>query len=297
MALIESGIWDIVAVVDGFPDEFLHIGYQKDEMKVEMFRTVDYWLGQLTSRMEENDSMMVVSDHGFGDVSRVLYMKEWLISRKYVPPETLARSSTPGLRLEAGIHELVRRMPAIEKISDYIRYRLTKIENQTDDKLSEERQNYLVSLPVPGSIVMTLGTQNLVWIRFLQKLGPRGGLLEGEIVNDLEELKSMGLIKNVYKSQELYHGKHSSEAPGQLLVEPYDDCMIDKNRIAHGQIYKNLQTKRGRHRPEGLFISYGHFLPKIGPVVSIYDILPTLLTLLRLPIPDSLDGRPFPVDK
>jgi predicted AlkP superfamily phosphohydrolase/phosphomutase len=297
LALIESGTWDLVTVVESSPDEFLHVDYQNDSMKSKMYKIIDDWLGEILTRMNKNDSLIIVSDHGFGDASRVLYLKQWLISKGYLPTKTPAHYGERRPKIKARILHFAHRVPAVGIISDYIRYRFTNIGNESKDVLPEERQNYLAPRAAPGSSVMILGTQNMVWMKYLQRFGPGGGLLEAEITNDLDELRRIGLIKNVFKSSELYHGKHSSQAPGELLIEPNDDWIVDKDMVTGGPIYRNRSTKQGRHRQEGLFIAYGAFLPKIGQTVSIYDILPTLLTSLGLPMPDFLDGKPFGSDR
>lgn len=285
--LIESEEWDMVAVVDGFPDEFLHIEPSDEELELEMFSVIDSFLGVLASRMNDSDSLLLVSDHGFTRASRVLFIKKWLISKKYVP-----REGTPGPHLDRG---MVNRIPAAKKMSTHVRQVLSWNPRQSGDELPKERQDYLIGWPPPGSLVMTLGTQNLVWLRFLQEVGPRGGDIGTELISDLEELRGAGFIKKVYRTSELYRGKYTEEAPGQLLAEPADNCVIDKNTVTGSELYSDLRRNVGRHHLDGLLVTYGSARMEMGQVVSIYDVLPTLLRLLRLPTPDFLDGKPLPL--
>ncbi len=55
---------------------------------------------------------------------------------------------------------------------------------------------------------------------------------------------------------------------------------------------KALRT--GTHRPEGIFFAYGPYVKKgckLNSDVYTWDIAPTLLHMLDLPIPDYMDGR------
>ncbi len=52
---------------------------------------------------------------------------------------------------------------------------------------------------------------------------------------------------------------------------------------------KPLLTKKGVHQQAGVFGYMGKLPLKVG-VYSIEDIVPTVLELMRLPIPKTLDG-------
>jgi arylsulfatase A-like enzyme len=50
---------------------------------------------------------------------------------------------------------------------------------------------------------------------------------------------------------------------------------------------------RGWHREEGIFLAYGPFINK-GKEINeskIYDIAPTILHLMEVPVPKDMDGK------
>ena len=56
--------------------------------------------------------------------------------------------------------------------------------------------------------------------------------------------------------------------------------------------YKGGTANTGIHRPEGIFMSYGPDVRahRLGAAPTVWDIAPTILHMLNLPIPSYMDG-------
>lgn len=108
------------------------------------------------------------------------------------------------------------------------------------------------------------------------------------------------LVTAVHKASEVYQGPHLDRAP-DLLVE-WSDTVVEqglRTSFAGQEIVvseacgEDLRT--GNHRREGLLIAAG---PRVepGPTpegIAIQDLAPTFLSLLDVPAPGPLDGRPL----
>ena len=56
--------------------------------------------------------------------------------------------------------------------------------------------------------------------------------------------------------------------------------------------YKGGTANTGIHRPEGIFMSYGPDVRTcaLGAAATVWDIAPTILHMLNLPVPSYMDG-------
>jgi predicted AlkP superfamily phosphohydrolase/phosphomutase len=111
------------------------------------------------------------------------------------------------------------------------------------------------------------------------------------LIEDLDSLKQSGVLKRILKVDELYAGKYLDKAPGQILIEARDGLVIDTTRFNRGRLIgKSLVKKKGAHRLEGMLALYGGGIEKIEPSPVVYDVVPTVLDLFKLPVPNYVDG-------
>ena len=110
----------------------------------------------------------------------------------------------------------------------------------------------------------------------------------------LNELKASGALKNVFRTDQLYAGSYLSDAPGQILIEGPSGYSIDAMRWNKRKLIgKPLLTKKGVHKREGILLAYGKIKPEIHGAPGIEDLVPTILEMMRLPVPASVDGKPL----
>jgi hypothetical protein len=142
----------------------------------------------------------------------------------------------------------------------------------------------------PGSKVIAYGLSTVSWIKIQGENNGKKRSLENSVLRNLEALRETGYLRNILRSSDLFHGKHSSETPGQFLIEPPEGWTVDRETITHGKLTKNLKTPIGVHVRNGLFLMYG-----AGPLLlkekpTLLDVTPTVLQYLKLPIPDQIEG-------
>jgi len=277
--LMEKTAWDLLYVVFTTPDRVQHVFFGRafrgsplyDERGrsalVGYFRLLDDLLGGLLPELEDA-VVFLVSDHGFEPLYRYVGLQN----------------------LVSGF--LARRKPlrALYDIPLRLMGKLGLI------KLMKEALGHLGLLSAArrragGGLECGMG--------YIYSNDPSLDLRE--LARYLTAIRDEGgrrVIERVYLKEELYHGPFLKEAP-DLVVVPGEGYEV-KGFLVEGfsdvRPVKGMIYKTGTHM--GLKARSG-FLAILGPGVKrgmrldadVYDIAPTVLHVLGLPIPKGVDGR------
>jgi predicted AlkP superfamily phosphohydrolase/phosphomutase len=286
--MIDSEKWDVAIIVEGLPDDLLHLSYGDNMIVDEMYLALDRLLGQVLSRMTPEDSLIVFSDHGFCKVEKVLFMNEWLLQKRYA---TLNQTALSRFLIWLGLDWDSLSDPGFtSKIFRYMLEHLPwltgRIKNSVRSGLVVD-ENYRIKTSKVSAFSIN---EPLAWLRISEN--QERFVTQDSLVSELEELKQQGLLKNVFETDKIYTGKFVRFAPGKILVEAPDGWAVDTLRWNKRELSgKPLFTKKGVHRREGvLFIYSGSNSVKLESP-RVHDIVPTVLDLMRFPIPENIDGK------
>jgi predicted AlkP superfamily phosphohydrolase/phosphomutase len=290
LALLNAQPWDVVLLVDSLPDEILHRRYNDTEVIHLMFKVLDGWLGELLRLMKQSDFLMIVSDHGFGDVTRTFYLNEWLRQKGYV--ESPRRVSTESDKT----HE----MPVLKRLfkpklnnstasapgqtPEHYERELIRIQRELDKRSPRWRGHSSSKVQVLRS------ASGEAWIRILTS-GALSKVIESSLIRESEPLKQKGFVADLLRSSDLYDGKFIGKVPGQLLVAPAENVAIDLGESNQKELIVDTQRRGGGHESKGLLVFYGTQKGSFDHVPHVCDIAPTLLDHLKLPIADFIDGK------
>ena len=290
LSLIDSDKWDAIILVDNLPDEVLHMNYEDTDIVDKMYSALDGLVGQLLQRLGAMDHLIVVSDHGFSSVKSILFMNEWLRSKKYL---TFRQSLFSRVLNSFGLNWDRLTEPGV--FSTLYRFSLKYFPGLLSFTKSQAASGFIVSDELKlASRASVFGiNEPVAWIRLAKK----SDFDSNKIIQELTELKEQKLLKGVFKSGDIFSGKYVDEAPGQLLIEANSEWAIDGSRLNGGKLVgKPLFTKKGVHQQAGIFGYVGKLSLKADMVYRIQDIAPTVLDLMRLPIPKNLDGTSLIAD-
>jgi predicted AlkP superfamily phosphohydrolase/phosphomutase len=284
LKMLDSSTWDFILLVDELPDKLFHYAYGDWKLMGEMFIRIDEWLGEILNRMRKNDSLIVVTDHGFELTSKTLYLGEWLTRNGYIVKkwaDNYQRTPYPSI-----VRQLISYLVDISRRKSYSLYHFTFgfLKNLVEELKKEVYQSLRVQEEI--TFLTTLEKSKHCWIKFSKNAACSQEL---SFLKTFEPLIQRTIIYGIAKPADLYSGVHKFEAPGDLLVETVSGWSINTSKIRNDTI---TEGSAGRlHSPEGLVIIHKEELNiKRERKPNVYDILPTILTLLRLPLPEGLDG-------
>jgi len=129
---------------------------------------------------------------------------------------------------------------------------------------------------------------------------PRGSVEPGaayertrqQLIDELLELRDpedgAKMVASVFRREEIYHGEAYENAP-DLVVNPRPGYAF-KGALDKGMLTWKGDVLIGEHTYDDalLYIS-GHDIVK--QQLSMVDVLPAIMQLMRVPMPDQLDGR------
>jgi predicted AlkP superfamily phosphohydrolase/phosphomutase len=305
--LIESIPCDLYIIVFTEPDRLQHVLWHRREKLEEYWALLDEVIGGLLDLFED-ETIFVVSDHGFGPIKKTFYVNEWLKGKGLLKVERrLKKWLLAHLgRIMEGLYEKLGEVRLLHPLASLLkealgvdrlwRYLYTYLSKERIGGIDWRRTKAFSCVHTPhfGQIYVNL----------------KGRMEEGcvdevdrpHIIDAIvEELRGLvdedgtPLKVEAYRAWELYGGPHVEEAPDIVfLIEggSYEvDAKIDVGRVfvdgASWTRWTGTHTKRGLLIGKGREIRRGYGFDG----ASIVDITPTLLHLFHIPIPEDVDGR------
>lgn len=264
------------------------------------YLALDKCLGDWLERLRPDDHLLLVSDHGFGDLQHDVYLNRILIDagllrfdpgkvRAFLPPEPPAELS----REHAWVRE---RTPSAASWP-------------TDDEslargLGDPRRQSFATVDWSRTVAYSRGLCGNVWLN-LSGREPKGIVTASDIPGVRRRVREAltaaidpgdgkPLVDRVLEKEEIYHGQCLPEAP-DLLVIMRDYAYTTRGATefwGQAAVGPVVVGHTGNHRLNGVFAAAG---PKIQPrrlaQADILDVLPTLFHLQGWPTPADLDGR------
>ena len=261
--------------------------YWGSDLFHEMWRYLDLKLGELVDTWSDS-TLILCSDHGFTEVSKAFYL-----------PKFLEELGLMKLKKGSVLRLKMLRMGGLVKTA-----RTLHLDRVAVRVVGVERLNRLLASFYGSGKVGVKGLESLVDWDESACIPVRNTLyvLNPEKL-DLEELKRELLdfrdedgervIEAVYEKSEIYWGPYLEEAP-DLVVVPREGFTMQDNPLASRVVEEVGEGGWiADHTTRGLILVRGHCTGSRGRVssASIYDVAPTIMEFLGIPIPEDLDGR------
>ncbi len=276
---------------------------QSEDLLVKTYENTDAHLGQIMADLDENTTVIIMSDHGSGPIKRIFHLNRWLEQNGFL--SYFSKRVSPVKAAVKRARFLAKRfLPRSAK--NFIETQFGGVRDKVESMLSfadidwEKTRAY--GFGMYGNIYINLKGREP---KGIVASGDEYEALRDEIITKLERLKDPDsgeqIIERVYKREELYEGPHVQDAPDLLIgwndYAYYTSVSVGKEADEVFGPPMNIDCSEykhvGTHRLNGTFMALGNHIRE-GVSVSgaeICDVAPTILCLLDEPIPDDMDGK------
>ncbi len=273
------------------PDSPAHVASWRFAHAIrDCYRQLDRALGRLMRAAGDDATVLVVSDHGFGELDGDLYLNAPLEEMGLLSVDRGPGRSPLASRLERVLGRLPRVLRRVDPGLDgdaptfgHIRWSETK--------------------------AYARGLFGQIWLNRrgrephgVVEPGPEADALLAAITDRLLALREPDgrtpLIQAVFRGADLYHGPHAAEAP-DLVVVPRDYRWMTRSgrEIGPPGVLTGEPAVRhtGNHRMNGVLVGGGPGVRQgaAPDLLRLLDLTPTALALLGVEVPRSLDGVPM----
>ncbi len=280
-------------------------GTDLSEPVVRYFRRLDADLSRILERLDEDTTVIVMSDHGMGRASRFIVLNNMLLRLGYMKLAGDLATQLKAFAFRCGmtlrnVHRLVDRL-GFAKHAEY------KNVYAMDGVL---KRFFLSFLNVDWTRTRAYSYGRHYGSIFLNVSGrePQGCVSRGEeyertrdeiaeaVLSYVDPELGRPLVGKCLKREELYQGEHFDEAPDLILL-PADesDIFFGLADFGSNRVWDATYRYSGMHRDDGMLIARGPDLRRGEPFAggNITDLAPTVLHLMGEEIPHDMDGRPL----
>lgn len=301
--MLDRAPWRVFVTVFRASDGIYHTHPAEPDAHREMFRRIDSHVGELVARLDDDDTVMLVSDHGMTPTREFLHVnalfwRSGLLGRRDVPATTEDRA--------LGFVDRMKQSPLLD--NPIVKNRATR---GLAEALRQRRANRTLDFGREGRRQPRLSEALIDWAKttcFFVDLGYGSGVylnLKGreplgavepekyeetrQLIADLLRLQD-GVV--VQTREEVYEGPFRDRAP-DLLVSTSREALGLSGRILDTPVRTTLDVPYFHHTRRGIWVTAGPDVEAGARLEaqSIVDVCPTAMHMLGLGVPDDIDGR------
>ncbi len=278
-----------------------------------LYQCIDETIGLLLKELSTETTVMLMSDHGFGQASpRIFYINRYLekIGVLSLKDESKLMSRSFS-NLMGKVDRFLRSnlSPDLKrKIAKYFPGARAQLESRLSFSMIDwtKTKAYAIEIsPTSPTIWVNLKGRNRHGIIPSHEYDHLTESIRKAIYDLKDPIDGSPVVSKIYRKEEIYHGKELDKAPDLTLswwegkgftvkpsyprVSGQDDSIVEypSGKMRGGQDWS------GTHLPNGIFLFYGQGIKKDKRIegTRIIDLAPTLLYLLKEAVPDDMDGR------
>lgn len=263
-------------------------------------------LQSLIEAAGEDVTVFIVSDHGGGDLLREVYLNAWLRREGWLtmrePNQLSSLYQTIMRQIGLTRDSLSKRLTGFwalklrQALPLSLQHALLPGKSPTLDRSVDWSRTYAYSFGCIGQIYVNLKGREPAGI---VQPGQEYERLIAEITEGLYQLEDpdhgIKVVDRVYRRDEIYHGPYDMLGPDLCVIMQNMSYITHLRReLASTDVFGPVNThESGMHRPNGVFIASGEKVAQNQEALeaSVVDIVPTILSVMGIPIPDDVDGR------
>jgi predicted AlkP superfamily phosphohydrolase/phosphomutase len=241
----------------------------------------------LRKKYGNNFYLFIISDHGFEGVKYRFNIGDWLVRKGYLKLTKAGRLLRIFFPFRRQIDVVYS---AIEIVANFMWRFIGK----------RERRKSILEMLVTSSIYeRSIDWDNSAVIPLTGEclyVNRRLGSLPGNFVSELMgEIASIKTPEGNLMAKQIENGKalYGSESAPDIIILPQNVNIYNAPLIRLSWSEPSLDKWTGKHTLYGILTIYGPDVNKGQEIIgaTLYDIAPTILHMLGVPIPEDLDGK------
>ncbi len=291
MHLAKNYEWDILAPIFTSTDKLQHFYWDEPDYLKRHYKLIDTIFRDILDLANENNAtLFIVSDHGFGPAGKSLNINTWLAKEGFQNVKKnlfFALLSKLGLRRENIV-------PTLNKLHIYkLLYTLAR---KHFNNLKDAAFFFDKRVDFDSSLAYSESEFNIYMNKKIDRM-----LYEqtrSDLLARLVQIKDGDnkVVETAHRREEVLWGPYVERAPDIFFLTRGYTVSHHSSSSVFGLAsdYRGRGIITGTHRPNGVFAAYGCDIKaghRIEDFVQTWDIAPTILHRLGLPIPSYMDGR------
>ena len=273
LKLLAREDWSLSWIVFKSLDVMKHRTYRGGtaEPVATQYERLDAVLGEILQQVGDDTEVMLISDHGFTTYDMRFNLHEWMLREGFSIPRADSSSSGPASGSDL----------ASRRASEHKR-RIESLDLAKSKGFAAACEGHF------GSIRLNLADRDFEESESTTK----------EALSEIEErlralvdpVSKQAIVTRIHRASELYPGPHLERLP-DLLFEVDPRYLVSSAQA--GQIFSRSRAPRPDHDRYGIFIGAGPSFThsEARGEHRIFDIAPTALHLLGLPVYEEMTGE------
>jgi predicted AlkP superfamily phosphohydrolase/phosphomutase len=280
------------------PEEYEKYG----DVVLDFFEKLDADLARLASQLDEDDVLILMSDHGMGRVTKFINVNSWLLAEGFMSfkKDVMSRSRYALFRSGLNYYSLGKLVLRSGWGKQAVRMGRGRRQEFQERVFCSFRD-----VDWPRTEAYSMGNYGQIYVN-LKGREPQGCVNPGaeheEVLDRLtDRLCSLvdpesgeTVIERVFRKEEVYRGKYVEGAADLMFqTKGMEYKALGLSDFNSPRILEPVFGCTGNHRMRGMLALRGKGVIREGAVIdgaAIQDLAPTILYVLGVPIPGEMDG-------
>lgn len=319
--LMEQYGWDVFAThywgTDRFQHELWHLldethpFFDRKEHDAHIGRAHEYWhavdstIGELFDSVDEDATVYMGSDHGFGPIKKFLCFNVWLIEEGLLVLKRDAMTLFKRALFKLGLTPDLAYRSAMKMGLAHLRLSVGVTNRSTLMKLANAMMLSLGDVDWSRTVAFSKGNYGQIFInlrgRETNGIVEPGSEYDSVMRRIIDKLRGLvdpetreALIGPIWRREDLYTGAHSEQSPDiQFLPSDMANKPLGTLDLTSNKFITPVYGNSGDHRMHGIMLGRGPELRSGARVegARIIDYAPTILHSFGVEVPSDMDGR------